>query len=293
MNTAATQPQTGSLNLGMIGNCAISALIDDHARMVWCCLPRFDGDPVFNALLQPGDEGSHFAIELEDLASAHQWYEPNTAILRTQLFDKAGHGIEITDFAPRFYSRSRYFRPMTLVRRVRPIQGAPRIRVALKVRYDWGQTTPEITRGSNHIRYVGEGMTLRLSTDAPVSHVLSGQAFVLTREHNFLLGADETLVDGIADTARHFEQETTAYWRSWSRALAIPLEWQDAVIRAAITLKLSLYEETGAIVAAMTTSIPESAHSGRNWDYRYCWLRDAFFVVRALNSISEVGTMED
>ena len=119
-------------------------------------------------------------------------------------------------------------------------------------------------------------MTLRLSTDAPVSHVLSGQAFVLTREHNFLLGADETLVDGIADTARHFEQETTAYWRSWSRALAIPLEWQDAVIRAAITLKLSLYEETGAIVAAMTTSIPESAHSGRNWDYRYCWLRDAF-----------------
>ena len=293
MNTAATHPQTGSLNLGMIGNCAISALIDDHARMVWCCLPRFDGDPVFNALLQPGDEGSHFAIELEDLASAHQWYEPNTAILRTQLFDKAGHGIEITDFAPRFYSRSRYFRPMTLVRRVRPIQGSPRIRVALKVRYDWGQTTPEITRGSNHIRYVGESMTLRLSTDAPVSHVLSGQAFVLTREHNFLLGADETLVDGIADTARHFEQETTAYWRSWSRALAIPLEWQDAVIRAAITLKLSLYEETGAIVAAMTTSIPESAHSGRNWDYRYCWLRDAFFVVRALNSISEVGTMED
>ena len=285
MNTAATHPQTGSLNLGMIGNCAISALIDDHARMVWCCLPRFDGDPVFNALLQPGDEGSHFAIELEDLASAHQWYEPNTAILRTQLFDKAGHGIEITDFAPRFYSRSRYFRPMTLVRRVRPIQGSPRIRVALKVRYDWGQTTPEITRGSNHIRYVGESMTLRLSTDAPVSHVLSGQAFVLTREHNFLLGADETLVDGIADTARHFEQETTAYWRSWSRALAIPLEWQDAVIRAAITLKLSLYEETGAIVAAMTTSIPEAAGSERNWDYRYAWVRDSTFALWGLYTL--------
>ena len=99
-----------------------------------------------------------------------------------------------------------------------------------------------------------------------------------------MLGADETLVDGIADTARHFEQETTAYWRSWSRALAIPLEWRDAVIRAAITLKLSLYEETGAIVAAMTTSIPESAHSGRNWDYRYCWLRDAFCGARSTAS---------
>ncbi|MGP1683018.1 MAG: glycoside hydrolase family 15 protein, partial [Giesbergeria sp.] len=93
--------------------------------------------------------------------------------------------------------------------------------------------------------------------------------------------------------ARMFEQETMAYWKVWSQRLAVPLEWQDAVIRAAITLKLSVFEDTGAIVAAMTTSIPESANSGRNWDYRYCWLRDAFFVVRALNSLSEVGTMED
>ena len=100
------------------------------------------------------------------------------------------------------------------------------------------------------------------------------------------------LHDGIADTARLFEQETTNYWRHWSRSLALPLEWQEAVIRAAITLKMSLFEDTGAIVAAMTTSIPEAPGSGRNWDYRFCWLRDAFFVVRALNSLSEVGTME-
>ncbi len=283
----------GSLGLGMIGNCAISALIDAQARMVWCCLPRFDGDPVFNALLEPGENGSHFAIEVEHLASTEQWYEPNTAILRTRLLDKAGQGVEITDFAPRFFSRSRYFRPMTLVRRVRPIQGSPRIRVVLKPRFDWGQSPPRVTHGSNHIRYVGEPMTLRVSTDAPIAHVLAGQPYVLTREQNFLLGADETLDHGIADTARMFEQETQDYWRVWSQRLAVPLEWQDAVIRAAITLKLSVFEDTGAIVAAMTTSIPESADSGRNWDYRYCWLRDAFFVVRALNSLSEVGTMED
>ena len=122
---------------------------------------------------------------------------------------------------------------------------------------------------------------------------LSGQPFVLSREYNFLLGADEALPAGIADTARSYEQDTVAYWRQWTQRLALPLEWQEAVIRAAITLKLSLYEDTGAIVAAMTTSIPESAHSGRNWDYRFCWLRDAFFVVRALNSLSETATMED
>jgi GH15 family glucan-1,4-alpha-glucosidase len=286
-----------SLSMGVIGNCCFSALVDQRGRIVWCCLPRFDGDPVFNALLEPGErEGADpgaFAIEIEDFHESRQWYEPNTAVLRTQLFDKSGQGLEITDFAPRFFNRSRYFRPMTLVRRVRPINGAPRIRVLLDVRYDWGRKKPEITRGSNHIRYVGDALTLRLNTDAPVSHLLARQAFVLTREYNFLLGADESLAEGIADTARLFEQETVSYWRKWTQRLHIPLEWQVAVIRAAITLKLSLYEDTGAIVAAMTTSIPEAPGSERNWDYRYCWLRDAFFVIRALNSLSELGTMED
>ncbi|HEY3049770.1 MAG TPA: glycoside hydrolase family 15 protein [Polaromonas sp.] len=294
-------PADPSLAMGVIGNCAFSALIDARARIVWCCLPRFDGDPVFNALLQPGmgktEDGnaqpSAFSIEIEDFAESRQWYEPNTAVLRTQLFDKSGQGIEITDFAPRFFSRSRFFRPMTLVRRVRPLHGAPRIRVSLDVRFDWGRRAPLVTRGSNHLRYVGDALTLRLTTDAPLSHLLSRQPFVLTREHNFLLGADESLAEGISDTARLFEQETVSYWRKWSQRLHIPLEWQEAVIRAAITLKLSLFEDTGAIVAAMTTSIPEAPGSQRNWDYRYCWLRDAFFVVRALNGLSEVGTMED
>ena len=286
-------PAAASLALGVIGNCAFSALVDARGRIVWCCLPRFDGDPVFNALLDESDKAGAFVIEIENFSHARQWYEPNTAVLRTQLFDDKGQAIEITDFAPRFYSRSRFFKPMTLVRRVRPIKGAPRIRVSLDVRFDWGRTRPAVTQGSNHLRYVGDALTLRLNTDVSLSHLQSGQPFVLTREHNFLLGADETLADGVADTARLFEQETIAYWRKWSQRLHIPLEWQQAVIRSAITLKLSLFEDTGAIVAAMTTSIPEAPGSGRNWDYRYCWLRDAFFVVRALNSLSEVGTLED
>ena len=290
-------PEPASLAMAVIGNCGFSALIDKRGRVVWCCLPRFDGDPVFNALIDSGESADAtpgaFGIEIENFHESKQWYEPNTAVLRTQLFDKTGQGIEITDFAPRFFSRSRYFRPMTLVRRVRPITGAPRIRMLLDVRFDWGRKEPVITQGSNHVRYVGEALTLRLNTDAPLSYLMARHAFVLTREYNFLLGADETLTDGIADTARLFEQETISYWRKWSQRLHIPLEWQDAVIRAAITLKLSLFEDTGAIVAAMTTSIPEAPGSERNWDYRYCWLRDAFFVIRALNSLSEVGTLED
>ena len=95
-------PAPPSLSLGVIGNCAFSALVDVRGRIVWCCLPRFDSDPVFNALLDESSKGSAFAIEIENFSHSKQWYEPNTAVLRTQLFDHSGQAIEITDFAPRF-----------------------------------------------------------------------------------------------------------------------------------------------------------------------------------------------
>lgn len=286
-------PTPSSLQVGMIGNCAYSALIDQQARIVWCCLPRFDGDPVFNAILDPSENGSLWAFELEDYERSEQQYEPNTAVLRTRMYDRKGQGIEVTDFAPRFWSRGRMFRPLTLVRRVKVLSGSPRMRVLLRPRFDWGRARPAVTQGSTHIRFVSGNSTLRVNTDAPLAYIFSETFFVVDRSMNFIMGPDETLSTGIEDTARSFEQETVAYWRQWTRALALPLEWQEAVIRAAITLKQSLFEDTGAIVAAMTTSIPEAPGSGRNWDYRYCWLRDAFFVVRALNSISEVATMEE
>ncbi|MBA4267733.1 MAG: glucoamylase, partial [Comamonadaceae bacterium] len=145
-----------SLSLGMVGNCSFSALIDYQGRVVWSCLPRFDGDPVFHALLG-GDEGAGaFAIEIENLAESRQYYAPNTAVLHTELWDRDGQGLLITDFAPRFPSRGRFFRPTMLVRRVRPLKGAPRMRVKLTPRFQWGAQTPTITSGSNHIRYVGE-----------------------------------------------------------------------------------------------------------------------------------------
>ncbi|HXD39195.1 MAG TPA: glycoside hydrolase family 15 protein [Ramlibacter sp.] len=290
---APVRTASPSLNLGVIGNCAYSALIDERGGIVWCCLPRFDGDPVFNALLDQSDAASGWSFEIEDFERSEQDYRPNTAILRTRLFDTQGQGVEITDFAPRFSSRDRMFRPLTLIRRVKVISGTPRLRVLIRPRFDWGRQVPTLTQGSHHIRYVGTAQTLRLTSDAPLNYLLAETFFVVDRQMNFILGPDETLMGGIEETARLFEQETASYWCTWARRLAIPLEWQEAVIRAAVTLKMSLFEDTGAIVAAMTTSIPEAPNSGRNWDYRFCWLRDAFFVVRALNSLSEVGTMED
>jgi GH15 family glucan-1,4-alpha-glucosidase len=284
-----------SLELGVTGNCIISALIDREARVVWCCLPRLDGDPVFHALVDDSSAQSgrgFWAIELGDFERSEQEYRPNTAVLVTRLYSSNGSAIEVTDFCPRFERAGRMFRPQTLVRRVRTLAGSPRICVRLRPSFGYGSVRPEVTHGSNHVRYVSPDRVLRLTTDAPISYVLSETPFLLETAVEFVLGADESLTDGPHLTARFFQQETEAHWRQWSRRLAIPPEWQDAVLRAAITLKLCTFEETGAIVAAMTTSIPEAPASGRNWDYRYCWLRDAFFVVRALNSLSEVDTME-
>ncbi len=293
---ASMASAAASLNLAVIGNCSISALVDGRGDIVWCCMPRFDSEPVFHSLINspgglPAEAG--MAVELEGLARAEQAYIPGTAVLQTRLYDNAGQGIEITDFAPRFMHRDRVFRPAQLVRRVRPLQGHPRVRLRVNPRGEWGLAEPTITRGSNHLRYVFPGMTLRLTTDAPPTYVAQGTWFTLHSPIAMLLGPDETLNAGVDETAREFEEQTSLYWRHWTRRLAVPLEWQDAVIRSAITLKMCQFEETGAIVAAMTTSIPEAPDSGRNWDYRFCWLRDAFFVVRALNSLSEVGTMED
>lgn len=285
--------QISTLSLAMVGNCSISALIDERARVVWCCVPRFDGEPVFHALLDADGRDGTMAVELEGFAGSHQQYEPGTAVLRTRLHDSDGGAVDVIDFAPRFVQRDRVFRPAQLVRRIVPVSGRPRLRIVVRPVSEWGASRPQRTRGSNHMRFVDAAGTLRLTTDAPLTYIADETWFTVHQPLHLILGPDETLVGGVADTARWFEEQTAQYWHEWTRRLAVPLEWQDAVIRSAITLKLCQFEETGAIVAAMTTSIPEAPNSGRNWDYRYCWLRDAFFTVRALNSLSEVGTMED
>jgi len=283
-----------TLDLGIIGNGSIAALVDGAARIVWGCVPAFDGDPAFCALLSPtiGASGD-YAIELQDCVATEQRYLPNTAVLRTVLRDANGGAIEITDFAPRWRHHERFFRPVMLMRRLRRLSGSPRIRVLMRPLADYGARIPDITWGSNHVRYLLSGYTLRLTSDVPVRMIRDALPFVLDRDVHLVLGPDETLTEAVGPYVRLAEERTIDYWREWTRYLSIPLEWQDAVIRSAITLKLCQYEDTGAIVAAITTSIPEAPHTVRNWDYRYCWLRDAAFVVRALNRLGATRTMED
>src|SRR6202008_1649317 len=144
-----------------------------------------------------------------------------------------------------------------------------------------------------HMRFVGPRQVIRVTTNAPISYLLEERSFRLGDDLWFVLGPDESVPEDVRDVGRNQLEATMDWWQTWVRGLSIPFDWQEAVIRAAITLKLCNFEETGAIVAALTTSIPEAPGTGRNWDYRLCWLRDAYFVVHALNRLGTTRTMED
>ena len=283
------------LDLAVVGNCEVAALIDPCGTVVWMCLPQPDGDPVFNALLRPtlGESPRGvFAVEMADLARTHQQYVHNTPIAETVLEATDGSVVRITDFCPRFESRGRVFRPMSLVRIIEPLSGRPRIRLHLTPEQSYGKAPGVVDGGSHHLRFEAQDCRYRITTNGSLRQLTESTLTILDAPLTFVLSRDETLQEAPDALARSWLDETLHYWQLWSRGLAIPFEWQDEVIRAAITLKLCTVEDSGAVLAAVTTSIPECAHSGRNWDYRYCWLRDAYFVVQSLNRLGATRTME-
>ena len=283
----------GGLDLAVIGNGRTAALLDTQGRLVWWCFPRFDGDPVFCRLLAGDEEKGFSDVQLEKAVETTSEYIRNTAIVSTEIRSENGSAIRITDFAPRLRNFGRMLRPPQLVRIIEPIAGLPRITIRFRPTHNYGEEMPHRSTGSNHIRYWGGGTNIRLTTDAPLAYIENEARFVLTRPVHLVFGADEPFPSELSSTCREFCERTRDYWQEWVRRLSIGYDWQDAMIRAAITLKLSNFEETGAVVAALTTSIPEAPDSSRTWDYRYCWLRDAYFVVKALNRIGATRTMED
>lgn len=284
------------LELWPIGNCQVSALLDRAGSIVWSCIPRVDGDPAFCALLDAPARGAApkgiWSLELVGQVSAETRFLRNTPVVATRLTDDQGGAVEMLTFCPRFERSGRMYRPVAYCRTIAPVAGSPRLRVRLSPTRSWGDPDIARTNGTNHVRYLLGANTLRLSTDAPVGHILEERPFRIERAHHFFLGPDEPFVGNIGSEVAAMRERTIEYWRGWVRGLATPFEWQDAVIRAAITLKLCQHEETGAIVAALTTSIPEAPHSSRNWDYRYCWIRDAYYTVQALNRLGALDVLE-
>ncbi len=275
-------------DLGLVGNCQFAAHVHRDGAVVWCCLPRFDSPPVFGALLD--EEGGRFSIRPANRALGVQRYLPNTNVLETR-FDTPDGAFRVLDFAPRFVLYERNFRPTKLVRIVEPLSGTPRIRVLCDPVLGWSKQRPRREFGSNHLSFGGFGAELRLTTDASLSY-LDDEPFALTAKKHFVLAWGAPVEEPLEPLCDRFLRETLRYWQTWVKQCDIPTTHQEAVIRSALTLKLHCFEDTGAIVAALTTSIPEGPGSGRTWDYRYCWLRDAYYTLGAFRLLGHFEERE-
>ncbi|GMQ33936.1 glycoside hydrolase family 15 protein [Algoriphagus taiwanensis] len=275
---------------GLIGNCSYIAHIQKNTNVSWLCFPRFDSDFVFGSMLDK-ERGGEFTILPEEDFESTQNYLENTNILETTIKSKQG-SYRVTDFAPRFKNFDRYFKPLMLIRKLEPLEGAPKVKITCKPVWERGakQLTPSM--GSNHIRYMGQDQEIRLTTNAPLSYICEGKAFVLQRPVYLVFTYGRPLEAPVESTSERFLQATTEYWQSWVKSTSISTFHQRLVLRSALILKIHQYEDTGAIIAASTTSLPESPGSTRNWDYRYCWIRDSYYTLTSFNSVGHFEELE-
>ncbi len=275
---------------GLIGNCQTSALVNENGALDWLCLPRPDSPPIFGRLLDP--DGGHFSIYTETKATYRQTYLSNTNVLTTFVQLKDGSEFKITDFCPRFQQHGRMYRPISVFRIVEPVSGSANIKIVCKPVIGWEKELAKPIRGNSHLRFdIREG-SFRVTTNMPLTYLCEETFFVLKEPLYFALTWDQGLEDDLVQVTNSFLEQTIDYWNTWVKHCSIPSLYQRETIRSALTLKLHCYEDTGAILAALTTSLPEENGSNRNWDYRYCWLRDAYFVLTAFYNLGHFEEME-
>ncbi len=256
----------------------------------WLCWPRFDSSFVFGSLLDT-EKGGKFSILPEGTFKSTQHYIENTNVLVTEIECEDGT-YKVTDFAPRFELYERFYRPLMLVRKIEALKGNPRVKVSCEPVGLYGDIRLKPVQGSNHIEFMGLERAVRLTTNASINYVLDQQFFVLNEPKYLVLTYGVPLEAPLQTTAEDFMSRTITYWRNWIKTTGIGNMYQQQVIRSSLALKIHQYEDTGAIIAASTTSLPEYNGSGRNWDYRFCWLRDAYYILNAFNNIGHFEEAE-
>jgi GH15 family glucan-1,4-alpha-glucosidase len=264
----------------VIGNCETAALVGRDGSIDWLCIPRFDSAACFAALLGTAEHGRWLIAPAGPVRAVRRRYRPGTLILETE-FETADGVVVLSDCMPIGAA------PPALVRMVEGTRGAVPMRVELAIRLDFGSRIPWVRRQDDGIRAIGGPDALRLRTPVPVR----GEDFRTVGD--FTVAAGErvpfTLAwypsqgpDPEARPPASLIDETETWWRDWSGRCTYEGDWWEPVVRSLITLKALTYAPTGGLVAAATTSLPERLGGVRNWDYRYCWLRDATFALYAL-----------
>jgi GH15 family glucan-1,4-alpha-glucosidase len=277
-----------NLDYGIIGNCRSAALISKNGSLDWCCLPEFDSSSVFAKILDD-EKGGSFEILVNEDYAIEQQYEENTCILITT-FSDGQNTFEVHDFMPRYYSEDGgRHTPPEIVRYIKYIKGSPKFKVVYnpKLEYALGETVSYIK--SNFIASLTHAVkfdTVFLYTSFDKEKVVNGEEIALNESGYFLLGYNEKIF--LPDTKKMYLllQRTKVYWLNWVERTPTYKKFNEQIIRSALTLKLLTYDKTGAVLAAATTSLPETIGEVRNWDYRFCWIRDASMVIKV---VSELG----
>ena len=273
-----------NLDYGIIGNCRSAALISKTGSLDWCCLPEFDSSSVFAKLLDENKGGS-FVIYTGEEYRISQRYKKHTALLITR-FSDGENTFEIRDFMPRYHKDDGgYHAPPEIVRYIRHISGKPKFRVRYdpKLEYAMGKTTSYVKR--NFIASLTHGEkfdTVFLYTSFNKNAVIEGREIEVDKDGYFLLGYNEKIFQPSTKKMYLEQERTKVYWLNWSATTPNYKKYNNEISRSAITLKLLSYDKTGAVLAAATTSIPETIGEVRNWDYRFCWIRDASMVVKVM-----------
>ena len=278
------------LHHGAIGNGRVLALIGPDTSVDWLCLPRFDSPSVFARLLDQVRGGTWSFKPVEDWRTT-TGYIRNTNVLRTEIETATGR-VDLYDFAPRVLQGLKVDAPIEMCRLLMPIAGTPRIRVHFDPKPDYARANIEVVASGNGLEVVGGPTRLFLSTNVPAPYVMDGTAIRIDRPIFFSLSSGKPPEINSAPDAETALEQTIRSWRTWAKTTALPSFAPESVLRSALCLKLHAFNDTGAIIAAATTSIPEAIGSGRTWDYRFCWLRDAAFVVEALRRLSHLSEGE-
>ncbi|WP_299161523.1 glycoside hydrolase family 15 protein [uncultured Eudoraea sp.] len=273
-----------NLDYGIIGNCRSAALISKTGSLEWCCLPEFDSSSVFAKILDDKIGGS-FEIHVSEEYSISQRYKKNTAILITRYSD-GDNTFELHDFMPRYYAENgKYHAPPELARYVRHIKGKPRFKVLYdpKLEYAIGETRSYVKK--NFIVSLTDNEkfdTVFLYTSFNKNAVLEGRELEVTKNGYFLLTYNEKILQPDSRKIYLDLENTKVYWLNWTNRTPTYNQYNKEITRSAITLKLLSYDKSGAVLAAATTSLPETIGEVRNWDYRFCWIRDASMVIKVM-----------
>ncbi len=287
-----------NLDYGVIGNCKSAAIVSKAGSMDWLCLPNFDSASIFAKLLDKKKGGS-FEIKPVGKYNIKQEYIDRTNILVTN-FSSGRNKFEVIDFLPRYNNQNGSCHcPPDVIRYFRVISGRPRIKIICKPRPGYAQYETILEKHSDCLKYTtsaGNYESFYMYSNIDHDNLIKPREFALTRDSYVMISYNQKISLPDIDSIKLEYEKTKVYWMSWvsdtSLPASMPQRYRDAVLRSSLVLKTLAYQKSGAILAAITTSLPETIGEVRNWDYRFCWIRDASMTISVMSRLGHFNVVK-